>query len=102
MFSTLQQKFVDAVRLGIKVYPSMTEEEIDNLLENYYRLTNSIDGYQKIKKIGEGAFGDVFLANKLYDGKLYAIKNLKNLTDRTQLTNLKGGIDSQENTAMSS
>lgn len=45
-----------------------------DLLNNYYIET--LKDYDRIRKIGEGSFGEIYLARKKNSSKLYAIKSL--------------------------
>ena len=41
---------------------------------------NPGDDYERIKSIGQGGFGEVFLMKRKSDGELFAMKHVKNAT----------------------
>ncbi len=49
-----------------------------------------INNYLFLKKIGEGAFGQVFLTSSFHDGKLYAVKHIDRALLKKKKFSVKG------------
>lgn len=49
----------------------------------------SLSDFVFLSKIGEGSFSSVHKVNRTSDGKVYALKQVKNILNQVKITSLK-------------